>query len=72
MNMENINKAIMAFSQSEKVKVGIIWASQAVNLLHCRAFPYNFPKLIRLGKRRFEGEIFLAEPFALLLQALLP
>ena len=31
--MENINKAIMAFSQSEKVKAGIIWASQAVNLL---------------------------------------
>ena len=31
--MEAVNKAIMAFSQSEKVKAGIIWASQSLNLL---------------------------------------
>ncbi|MBC8418462.1 MAG: hypothetical protein KJ573_17285 [Proteobacteria bacterium] len=29
----NIHEAIMAFSQSEKVKSGIIWVSQALELL---------------------------------------
>ena len=29
-----IDKAIMAFSQSEKIKVGILWASQTLNILH--------------------------------------
>jgi hypothetical protein len=28
-----INEAIMAFSQSEKIKAGLIWVSQSVNLL---------------------------------------
>ncbi|MFH1351521.1 MAG: hypothetical protein ABII26_11410 [Pseudomonadota bacterium] len=28
-----INEAIMAFSQSEKIKAGLIWASQTLNLL---------------------------------------
>ncbi|MBN1850279.1 MAG: hypothetical protein JW932_17035 [Deltaproteobacteria bacterium] len=32
--METVDKAIMAFSQSEKVKTGIIWASQSLSLLH--------------------------------------
>jgi hypothetical protein len=27
------NEAIMAFSQSEKIKAGLIWASQAIQLL---------------------------------------
>jgi hypothetical protein len=28
-----INEAIMAFSQSEKIKAGLIWVSQTLNLL---------------------------------------
>jgi hypothetical protein len=33
-NLMNIQHAIMAFSQSEKVKSGIIWVSQAVEMLN--------------------------------------
>lgn len=31
--MKDVDRAIMAFSQSEKIKAGIIWASQSLGLL---------------------------------------
>jgi len=46
MNMEAVDKAIMAFSQSEKIKAGIIWASQSLNLLH------GLPSAERKGAER--------------------
>lgn len=41
-----VNEAIMAFSQSEKIKVGLIWVSQALQLLD------DLPELEKQGSEK--------------------
>ena len=57
-----INQAIMAFSQSEKIKTGIICASQSLQLLAGLPFPENegARKVIRMNIDMMCQEIHLA------------
>jgi hypothetical protein len=59
----NEQEAIMAFSQSEKVKSGIIWASQALELLGGLPVPERpgAEKTIRMKIDTMIQEIRLAE-----------
>ena len=58
----NEQEAIMAFSQSEKVKSGIIWASQALQLLGGLPMPERSgaEKIIRISIDMIIQEIQLA------------
>ena len=59
----NESEAIMAFSQSEKVKSGIIWASQALQLLGGLPIPEKTgaEKIIRMKIDMIVQEIQLAK-----------
>ncbi|MBW1779820.1 MAG: hypothetical protein JRL30_03685 [Deltaproteobacteria bacterium] len=59
----NEQEAIMAFSQSEKVKSGIIWASQALELLGGLPIPEKTgaEKIIRMKIDMIVQEIQLAK-----------
>ncbi len=56
------SQAIMAFSQSEKVKTGLISASQSLELLSGLPFPENngAQKVIRMNIEMMRQEILLA------------
>ncbi len=56
------NQAIMAFSQSEKVKTGLIGTSQSLELLGGMAFPEKdgAQKVIRMNIEMIRQEIQLA------------
>ena len=56
------NQAIMAFSQSEKVKAGLICASQSLELLAGLSFPEKegAQKVIRMSVEMIRHEIQLA------------
>ena len=58
----NIPEAIMAFSQSEKIKSGIIWASQALEMSGGLQGPEKTgaEKIIRLKMDTMVQEILLA------------
>ncbi|HDZ91227.1 MAG: hypothetical protein JRJ09_09075 [Deltaproteobacteria bacterium] len=58
----NIREAIMAFSQSEKIKSGIIWVSQALELLAGLPQPerQGAEKIIRMKIDSMVQEIRLA------------
>jgi len=62
----NVKEAIMAFSQSEKIKAGIIWISQSLEVLQALSGPerQGAERVIRLIMDMIVTEIHLARNLA--------